>query len=63
LTCKLPLITLLCSSQGHLKNKLANAHARPKPNWHTAEHEPDYRELGRFPTREQAEEFLSIDGY
>ena len=29
----------------------------------TAEHEPDYRELGRFPTREQAVEFLSIDGY
>jgi hypothetical protein len=29
----------------------------------TAEHDPDYRELGRFPTREQAIEFLSIDGY
>lgn len=24
----------------------------------TAEHEPDYRELGRFNTLEQAEEFL-----
>jgi hypothetical protein len=24
----------------------------------TAEHDPDYRELGRFPTREKAEEFL-----
>jgi hypothetical protein len=29
----------------------------------TAEHEPDYRELGRFPTREQAIEFLAADGY
>jgi hypothetical protein len=29
----------------------------------TAEHEPDYRELGRFPTREQAVEFLAADGY
>ena len=29
----------------------------------TAEHEPDYRELGRFPSREQAEEFLAADGY
>jgi hypothetical protein len=29
----------------------------------TAEHDPDYRELGRFATREKAEEFLaSIDG-
>jgi len=28
----------------------------------TAEHNPDYRELGRFPTREKAEEFLaSVD--
>ena len=26
---------------------------------YTAEHEPDYREVGRFPTREKAEEFLS----
>jgi len=25
----------------------------------TAEHDPDYRELGRFPSREQALEFLS----
>ncbi len=25
----------------------------------TAEHDPDYRELGRFPTRESAEEFLA----
>jgi predicted nucleic acid-binding Zn-ribbon protein len=24
----------------------------------TAEHDPDYRELGRFPSREQAEAFL-----
>jgi hypothetical protein len=24
-----------------------------------AEHDPDYRELGRFPTREKAEEFLA----
>jgi predicted nucleic acid-binding Zn-ribbon protein len=29
----------------------------------SAEHEPDYRELGRFPTREQAVEFLDADGY
>jgi predicted nucleic acid-binding Zn-ribbon protein len=29
----------------------------------TAESEPDYRELGRFATREQALEFLSADGY
>jgi hypothetical protein len=28
----------------------------------TAEHEPDYRELGRFPSREKALEFLSADG-
>jgi hypothetical protein len=27
----------------------------------TTEHDPDYRELGRFPTRAKAEEFL--DGY
>ena len=27
----------------------------------TAEHEPDYRELGRFPSREQALGFLSSD--
>jgi predicted nucleic acid-binding Zn-ribbon protein len=25
----------------------------------SAEHDPDYRELGRFPTREKAEEFLA----
>jgi hypothetical protein len=25
----------------------------------SAEHNPDYRELGRFPTREKAEEFLA----
>jgi predicted nucleic acid-binding Zn-ribbon protein len=25
----------------------------------TAEHDPDYREVGRFPTREQAQEFLA----
>jgi hypothetical protein len=25
----------------------------------TAEHDLDYRELGRFPTREKAEEFLT----
>lgn len=25
----------------------------------TAQHEPDYRELGRFPTREEAEAFLA----
>jgi hypothetical protein len=29
----------------------------------TAEHDPDYRELGRFPTQEQAMEFLAADGY
>jgi hypothetical protein len=29
----------------------------------TAEHDPDYRELGRFPTRKQAIEFLTADGY
>jgi hypothetical protein len=28
----------------------------------TAEHEPDYHELGRFPSREQALRFLSADG-
>jgi hypothetical protein len=28
----------------------------------TAEHEPNYRELGRFPSREKALEFLSADG-
>jgi hypothetical protein len=28
----------------------------------TAEHYPDYRELGRFPSREEALEFLSVDG-
>jgi hypothetical protein len=28
----------------------------------TAEHNPDYRELGRFPSREKALEFLSADG-
>ena len=28
----------------------------------TAEHEPDYCELGRFPSREKALEFLSADG-
>ena len=27
----------------------------------TAEHEPDYRELGRFPTRAKAQAFLAID--
>jgi hypothetical protein len=27
----------------------------------TAEHDPEYRELGRFPSREKALEFLSID--
>src|SRR5438552_16494504 len=27
----------------------------------TAEHEPDYRELGRFPSREQALRFLSAE--
>jgi hypothetical protein len=25
----------------------------------TAEHDPDYRELGRFPTQQQAEAFLA----
>jgi hypothetical protein len=25
----------------------------------SAEHDPDYRELGRFPTRAKAEEFLA----
>jgi hypothetical protein len=25
----------------------------------TAEHDPDYREVGRFPTHEKAEEFLA----
>jgi hypothetical protein len=25
----------------------------------SAEHDPDYREVGRFPTREKAEEFLA----
>jgi hypothetical protein len=25
----------------------------------SVEHDPDYRELGRFPTREKAEEFLA----
>lgn len=28
----------------------------------SAEHDPDYRELGRFPTREKALKFLSADG-
>ena len=28
----------------------------------TAEHDPDYRELGRFTPREKALEFLSADG-
>ena len=27
----------------------------------TAEHDPDYREVGRFPTREQALQFLAAD--
>jgi len=27
----------------------------------TAEHDPDYRELGTFPTREKAEAFLRTD--
>ncbi len=27
----------------------------------TAEHDPDYRELGRFPTRAKAEDFLAAD--
>jgi hypothetical protein len=28
-----------------------------------AEHDPDYREVGRFPTLEKAEEFLaSVEG-
>jgi hypothetical protein len=26
----------------------------------TAEHDPDYREVGRFPTRVMAEEFLAL---
>jgi hypothetical protein len=26
----------------------------------TAEHDPDYEELGRFPTRAKAEEFLAL---
>jgi hypothetical protein len=26
----------------------------------TAEHDPDYEELGRFPTRAEAEEFLAL---
>ena len=25
----------------------------------SAEHQPDYRDVGRFPTREKAEEFLA----
>lgn len=29
----------------------------------TAEHDPDYRELGRFKTRKQAMEFLASDNY
>jgi predicted nucleic acid-binding Zn-ribbon protein len=28
----------------------------------TAEHDPEYRQLGRFPSREKALEFLSADG-
>ena len=28
----------------------------------TAEHDPDYEELGRFPTRAKAEEFLASYG-
>jgi hypothetical protein len=28
----------------------------------TAEHDPDYRELARFPSRQKALEFLSADG-
>jgi hypothetical protein len=28
----------------------------------TAKHDPDYRELGRFPTRDKAIEFLSAGG-
>jgi hypothetical protein len=28
----------------------------------TAEHDPDYREVGRFPTREKALQFLAADG-
>jgi hypothetical protein len=28
----------------------------------TAEHDPDYREVGRFSTRDQALEFLAADG-
>ena len=27
----------------------------------TAEHDPDYRELGSFPTRRQAKEWVSVD--
>lgn len=27
----------------------------------TADHDPDYRELGRFPSREKALEFLAAD--
>ena len=27
----------------------------------TAEHNPDYRELGSFPTRKQAKKFLGTD--
>jgi hypothetical protein len=27
----------------------------------TAEHDPDYRELGAFPTRQKAESFLASD--
>jgi hypothetical protein len=27
----------------------------------TAEDDPDYRELGRFPTREEAERFLATE--
>jgi hypothetical protein len=29
----------------------------------TAEHNPDYRELGRFRTRAQALKFIAADGY
>jgi len=29
----------------------------------SAEHNPDYRELGRFPTRETAVKFLETDGH
>jgi hypothetical protein len=28
----------------------------------TAEHDPDYRELGRFPTHDEALRFLAADG-